>query len=427
MNYIRIYGKQYDISELKHVHPGGSELLELCSGEPDSTALFESYHAFCNENKVNAMMKKYEVVNEKPSKQMFQFKTNGFYLTLKARVRKFFEAKFNKDMERGMVKWNLNWFITVVLVWILFLVCQYQMLFGEGHWFTRSIFSLLSGISLTGLGYNVLHDASHYAVSKNPVVNQYLSQFHSALQCWNHILWAKHHCVRHHQYTGNVEYDPDMHHAMPFLRKSTQQSVKPLTFTLNLFWMKLLFVFIVFPGALFGQGLVYHLKWMRTNHLWKMTLPINFTITKQLGQLITSALFLIMMVVFGGRYAILHMIGGNLAFFIGSAPDHDLFPTHLEVQKFGAEMDWGETQVRAAANFCSKSRLFTKFMGGINYQIEHHLFPSMSNHYLQKISPIVQQTCKEFNIPYNCIDDPIEVGKQLYKTYYSVASHGKGK
>lgn len=59
-------------------------------------------------------------------------------------------------------------------------------------------------------------------------------------------------------------------------------------------------------------------------------------------------------------------------------------------------------------------------MGGINYQIEHHLFPSMCNHYLSEIAPIVQQTCKEFNIPYNHVAEPTEVFNKLIETYYDV-------
>lgn len=57
-------------------------------------------------------------------------------------------------------------------------------------------------------------------------------------------------------------------------------------------------------------------------------------------------------------------------------------------------------QVRHSGNFSTKNALVTQFMGGINFQIEHHLFPSMSHMHYKEIAPIVRDTCREFSIPY---------------------------
>jgi len=61
---------------------------------------------------------------------------------------------------------------------------------------------------------------------------------------------------------------------------------------------------------------------------------------------------------------------------------------------------WAVRQVHATSNWSSGSLFWNWFSGGLNHQIEHHLFPSVSYFLYPKISPIVQQTCKEFNIPY---------------------------
>lgn len=45
---IKIHGREYNISEFRYIHPCGAEILELCQNQPDCTALFESYHAFCD-------------------------------------------------------------------------------------------------------------------------------------------------------------------------------------------------------------------------------------------------------------------------------------------------------------------------------------------------------------------------------------------
>ena len=113
-------------------------------------------------------------------------------------------------------------------------------------------------------------------------------------------------------------------------------------------------------------------------------------------------------------------MGTNIGFFVGSAPDHDMYPTHLENEQFKAGRDWGEQQCRHSANFCNSSNFITRFMGGINYQIEHHLFPSLCNHHLRAISPIVQRTCLEFGVPYVSVDSPSEVLRQVIHTYMEV-------
>lgn len=64
-------------------------------------------------------------------------------------------------------------------------------------------------------------------------------------------------------------------------------------------------------------------------------------------------------------------------------------------------IDWGEVQVRGSGNFFPKSSLADALAGGMNYQIEHHLFPSMCSIHYPRITKIVQETCSEFNIPYH--------------------------
>ena len=56
--------------------------------------------------------------------------------------------------------------------------------------------------------------------------------------------------------------------------------------------------------------------------------------------------------------------------------------------------DWGEIQVRNSGNFICKNKLYTRLYGGINYQIEHHLFPSICHVHYPKISKIVKDTCQ---------------------------------
>ena len=241
-----IHKKIYNLA--KFDHPGGNYILELCKNEPDCSALFESYHAFCDMEKIKKIMKKYEVGDTDIS--MFSFEKDGFYNICKQRV--------NDILTYEESKANLSWFITILFSTFLFIFCQYVLLFWN-HGLFKGIISLLSGISLVSLGYNVLHDGSHYSISKYYIVNQVCCEFIQALLFMNNTLWSYHHCIRHHQYTGNYIWDPDMRNSQPFLRKTLKLHQLPLEFSNNNFDLKYALFNIIFPGTALGQSISYHI------------------------------------------------------------------------------------------------------------------------------------------------------------------------
>ena len=74
---------------------------------------------------------------------------------------------------------------------------------------------------------------------------------------------------------------------------------------------------------------------------------------------------------------------------------------------------WVIHQLQTTANFARHNRLLNWFVGGLNFQVEHHLFPKISHIHYPAISKIVKQACEEFNVPY--IEYP--------RMYQAVASH----
>jgi linoleoyl-CoA desaturase len=64
------------------------------------------------------------------------------------------------------------------------------------------------------------------------------------------------------------------------------------------------------------------------------------------------------------------------------------------------ENEWAMHQVATTANFAMHNKLISWLVGGLNFQIEHHLFPRISHVHYPALSKIVQQTCREFDIPY---------------------------
>ena len=86
-------------------------------------------------------------------------------------------------------------------------------------------------------------------------------------------------------------------------------------------------------------------------------------------------------------------------------------------------VDWGEIQVRHSGNFATDNPWIGNLFGGINYQIEHHLFPTVSHIHFPTIQPIVKKTCKEFNIPYVHHNSVLDAVKSTLKAYAHVAEN----
>jgi len=109
--------------------------------------------------------------------------------------------------------------------------------------------------------------------------------------------------------------------------------------------------------------------------------------------------------------ATVHWIVMGGWYFLAVAPNHDQIETMENNENNTSssgipkiQMDWGEHQVRASGNHSIFSPFWAVFFnwifGGLNYQIEHHLFPAISHSHYPEISSLVQKTCEEFQIPY---------------------------
>ena len=89
----------------------------------------------------------------------------------------------------------------------------------------------------------------------------------------------------------------------------------------------------------------------------------------------------------------------TLVFQLAHSLEETAFPVPEPVSNC-LEDEWMIHQIRTTANFATGYKLLTWFLGGLNFQIEHHLFPKVSHIHYPAISKIIKQTCKDYNIPY---------------------------
>ncbi len=409
----KIHGKIYDLTNFLDLHPGGKNILKICEGNEDLTATFESYHAMCDMNKINKLMKKYEIGECEESKVLF--KNDGFYKTLQRRVK----LLFPNNNYKSNFWWIIKVFPQISLFFLYFIAAFYYHSYNIIY---RILFASCAGHMIIQYGFCVMHDASHYAISDNIKVNEFLSDTWNSLAFWDSKLWLKHHVFRHHAFTGNKDLDPDIVHFKPFIRKSEKEDINKYNKYFKL-CPKFFSIIItcIFPGMFFSQGIMYNFIWLKKKYLWKMTLPDFYKIS-YLDLLIKSAI--IFSFFYGQSFLVFfsYIVSANTTYFACIMPDHDTFETYKNKIESKEKIDWGELQVRHSANFSTKNPLICIYFGGINYQIEHHLFPTICHIHFSKIQPIVKRTCKEFNIPYVNHNSVLDAVNSTLKTYEYVAN-----
>ena len=101
-------------------------------------------------------------------------------------------------------------------------------------------------------------------------------------------------------------------------------------------------------------------------------------------------------------FLLMHVITGLILSFIFQSA-HVLEETEFyEVNDSGSiENNWAIHQLKTTSNFADGSKIFSWFIGGLNYQVEHHLFPNICHVHYKNLSPIVKETAREFNVPYH--------------------------
>jgi linoleoyl-CoA desaturase len=102
-------------------------------------------------------------------------------------------------------------------------------------------------------------------------------------------------------------------------------------------------------------------------------------------------------------FLIISMVTGfllSIVFQLAHTVEHTEFPMP-EQPSNKIDNDWAIHQVATTANFATNNKLISWLVGGLNFQIEHHLFPKVSHIHYPAISKIIKQACEEHGIKYN--------------------------
>jgi linoleoyl-CoA desaturase len=330
-------------------------------------------------------------------------KGKEFGIAVRQRVNQYFKS--NKISKTG----DYRIWIKVIVLPLLYLG-PFAVIMT--NWFSNTLtvyYGLwtLMGLGLAGCGFSIMHDACHGALSKNKSINDFIGTSILNLACGSSLTWKIQHNVLHHSYTNIDGYDEDIAPA-GVMRFSPHQPKKSF-YKYQVVYAWLLYGLMTFFWATFKDFL--QLSRYNKKGLIKAQGKV---FNKELAILIFRKImyyiiFLVLPIIFL-EVAWTHIVLGWFCMHFTAGlilacvfqPAHVVpsseFPLPDENNKI--EGDFAMHQLLTTSNFAPNNRILSWFVGGLNYQIEHHLFPNISHLHYRNLSQIVKKTALEFGLPY---------------------------
>lgn len=335
----------------------------------------------------------------------FNRKANSeFAKTLRSRVNQYFEE--NNRKRTG----DYRIFIKAIVMFSLYFGPYALMAIYDLPAWAFILNSIVMGIGVAGIGLAIMHDANHGSISSKKWLNDLLG-YSLNLIGGNALSWKIQHNVLHHSFTNVRGLDEDLE-AGNILRFTPDEPWKKRHAGQHIYaWF--LYSFMTFSWVLLKDFV--RLKKYRDKGLIEGQ-GVSYT-SAFLTVLFSKIVYILYMLVFPiavfgyawpvviAGFMLMHMVGGLMLAAIFQ-PAH-ILDEHEFVQ--GSEVDmindcYESHQLKTTSNFGGKNRLLTWYCGGLNYQVEHHIFPSICHVHYPEISKIVEKTAKEYGLPYRSID-----------------------
>lgn len=346
----KIHGKSYDLTNFKH--PGGSIPLYLINGK-DGTCLFESYHPVSNRKLLRKILDKYEIPEDKNNKineqniyNFHDFEKDNFVNELRMEVYDYFKNISKKNNCSLIEATKMNNFRKIeIFILFIFMIFSYKMYIMNTY-----IGKLLFPFSIYLFQINTYHDISHFAFLNNKIIEIFLSPFFYFPD--NPLKWLNDHVNIHHSYPNIRRFDRKLFKNIECSKVNIPNNYN-YYFKFTYYFFNVLFVYFIFC--------------------------INGIISSILNFIFFNFVIILLFFIFERvNHKHIHNIKYNKNFYI--------------------------QQIISSTNVKS-NRIIYLLSGGLNYQIEHHLFPSVNSCHLKNISKIVSKLSKKYNIKYNEFSD----------------------
>jgi linoleoyl-CoA desaturase len=325
------------------------------------------------------------------SKPKFIQPSLNFTQELKKRINSYFED--NQINKTGNAKLFSK---AIILLSLLAIVYVHLVFFTPA-----TMWAIVSAI-----GFNVMHDGGHGSFSENKVWNRVAA--HSLdLLGGSSYMWHMKHNIIHHTYT-NVEGVDDDINVEPWLRFAPSQKLRSMHKYQHLyFWF--FYSLLYFSWIFIGDFKKYFHK--KIGSIDIPTMKAEDHTSFWMSKVSFVSIFMIIpmwhlgfLPWFTGFALFLTFTGLliSIVFQLAHTVEHTDFVQATEtVNADIIENEWTIHQLETTANFATKNKIVNWFTGGLNFQVEHHLFPKISHVHYPAISKIIKEVCAEYDVRYN--------------------------
>jgi linoleoyl-CoA desaturase len=330
----------------------------------------------------------------------FKVKYNSsadFYRELKSRVDDYFKVtgRSTRDVPQMYLK------SVIISLWLS--LSYLLLVFVASTWWQGVLLAISLGLAMAGIGFNVQHDGGHRAYSNRNYVN-HLAAMMLDLLGGSSYLWRWKHNLIHHNFPNITGADEDID-LVPLAHLSPGQ---PL-YAIHRFQHLYIWVFYcllpirwhffgdfrnLIRGDIGGHGIVRPHGW---NMIVLLSGKVLFLFLAFLLPAILHPLWVVLL--FYGVASVVLGFTLSVVFQLGHCVEEASFANPLDGTN-RIEKAWAAHQIEAAVDFARTNRLLTWYIGGLNFQIEHHLFPNICHFHYPAISSIVEPLCAEFGVRY---------------------------
>lgn len=303
-------------------------------------------------------------------------------------------------------KGNAAMFIKAMILLSLYIAPFVILLTVQLSEWPALLLVILMGVGEAGVGMSVMHDAAHGALSGKQWVNNLFASTMYLLGS-NTLNWKIQHNILHHTYTNIYGYDQDIE-TKAVIRLCDHSPLKKIH--------KYQFVYaFFFYGLMTLSKLVTDFSQLIEFNKTGMTKQQNLNPRVEIFKLIVTKVIYILVIIglpllltdfrwwqvlIG--FSVLHITAGMIMSTVFQMA-HVVEGTEQPVPDHNGVIknEWAVHELYATSDFAKDNVLLNWYVGGLNFQIEHHLFPKICHIHYRKIATIVEATAKEFGHHYN--------------------------
>jgi len=324
-------------------------------------------------------------------------RNDSFQQDVRRRVEDYF--RLNGRRQRDVPSMYLK---TAVILAVL--AASYVLLvFAAQTWWQAAPLAVLLGLSMAGLGFNIQHDGSHHGYSDRPWVNKLMALTMDLCGASSYV-WRYKHNVIHHTYVNITGHDNDVDLG-PLGRLTPHQRrlpwhrwqhfyLWPLYGLMSIKWQLLDDFQILVTGRLGNDRIPRPKRWDLAAFVAGKV--VFFTLAFGVPLLLHP--WWAVLLFYGAASCVLG-ITLSIVFQMAHAVEQAAFPMPRP-ETGRLEKCWAVHQVETTVDFARNSPVASWLLGGLNFQIEHHLFPRICHVNYPAISKIVEEACRDHGVKY---------------------------